>query len=172
MIVLNHYLKSILYNTYIFEGKTEIDHLYFIKEIEKGIKQKENKSYSSHVRSEMTSFKYFLDNLKFNNFLNNIKESFNFHIRNVKMELYEAWGNKIKSGEYVKTHNHTGVELSGVLYLTNEGEETFFPEYNLKIKPEIGKFIIFEPILSHGVATNKSKDIRYTIAFNFRAKGY
>ena len=70
MIILNHYLKSILYNTYIFEGKTEIDHLYFIKEIEKGIKQKENKSYSSHVRSEMTNFKYFLNNLKFNDFLN------------------------------------------------------------------------------------------------------
>jgi hypothetical protein len=172
MIILNHHLKSILYNTYIFEGKTEIDPLYFIKEIEKGIKKKENKSYSSHVRSEMTNFKYFLDDLKFNNFLNDIKGSFDFHIRNVQMELYEAWGNKIKPGEYIRTHNHTGVELSGVLYLTNEGEETFFPEYNLKIKPEIGKFIIFEPILSHGVATNISKDIRYTIAFNFRAKGY
>jgi hypothetical protein len=160
-----------MFNTYIFEGKTTIDSDYFIKKINEGIKQEGNKSYTTHVKSEMTSFIYFLEDPIFNKFLKNIKNSFDFHIRNVPIKIYEAWGNKVKPGEHINTHNHTGVELSGVLYLSNGGEETFFPEYNLKIKPEIGKFIIFEPMLSHGVPTNISQDIRYTIAFNFRAAG-
>jgi len=171
MIILNHYIRNISFNTYIFEGKTKINSIYFINEIEKGIKEKNNRSYTTHVKSEMTSFQYFVKDKNFNNFLNDIKNAFDFHNRKMPIVLEEAWGNKIKPGEHITTHNHTGVELSGVLYLSNEGEETSFPEYNLKIKPEIGKFIIFEPMLSHGVGTNTSKNNRYTIAFNFRSRG-
>ncbi len=46
-------------------------------------------------------------------------------------------------------------------------------EFGLEqIKPEIGKFLIFDSNLFHGVGTNVSKKPRYTMSFNFRQAGY
>ena len=172
MKVLNHYTGIVKKKAYVFEGKTNIDAKYFISQINKGVEEKGNQSYITNVKSKMTNFQYFLNDEKFIAFTEKIKPAFVYHNNSCEVKLVDAWGNKILPGAHVMTHDHGNVEISGILYLENGREETFFTDMRLKIKPEIGKFLIFDSNLFHGVGTNVSKKPRYTMSFNFRQAGY
>ena len=172
MKVLNHFTGIIQKRAYVFEGKVDIDSKYFISKINKGVEEEGNQSYKTNVKSQMTSFAYFMKDEKFLKFSKEIKPAFDYHNNSCDVKLNDAWGNKILPGCHVMTHNHGNVEISGILYLQNGGEETFFTDLRLKIKPEIGKFLLFDSNLLHGVGTNNTKENRYTISFNYRQTGY
>jgi len=81
--------------------------------------------------------------------------------------IKDAWGNICKLGEEVTEHNHGGVTgFCGILYLTEKGPGTYFKEYDLLIEEKIGKYIIFHPLLTHGVKKLENDIERITIAFN------
>ena len=88
-------IKSKIKRDYFFvTGKVPIDTKYFIEEIEKGIKQKENLSFRTNLVSEMTHYEYFMKNehlLKIIlNFMDLIDEQ---KLSNYKpYELTDAWG--------------------------------------------------------------------------------
>ena len=64
--------------------------------------------------------------------------------------------------------------LEEVKNLTNKGRhqealelyKTYFPELNLTVKEEVGKFVIFDPMLYHEVPKYKYTKERVTVAFN------
>ncbi len=172
MKVLNHYTGIVKKKAYVFEGKTDIDAKYFISKINKGVEEEGNQSYKTNVKSKMTNFQYFLKDKKFIKFIEKIKPAFVYHNNSCDVKLVDAWGNKTMPGDHVMTHDHGNVEISGILYLEDGGEETFFTDMRIKIKPEVGKFLIFDSDLYHGVGTNISKKPRYTMSFNFRQGGY
>lgn len=172
MKVINHYTQIISRRAYVLEGKIDIDPKYFISKINKGVEEAGNLSYKTNVRSKMTSFTYFLKDKKFIKFSEKIKPGFEYHNNSCDVKLVDAWGNKILPGSHVMTHDHGNVEISGILYLQNGGEETFFTDMRLKIKPEVGKFLLFDSNLYHGVGSNLSNKTRYTISFNYRQAGY
>ena len=73
-------IKSKIKRDYFFiTGKVPMDTKYFIEEIEKGIKEKENLSFQTNLLSEMTHYHYFLKDKEFFkvmlNFLDLIVES-------------------------------------------------------------------------------------------------
>ena len=172
MKVLNHYTGIVKKKSYVFEGKTDIDAKYFISKINKGVEETGNQSYKTSVKSKMTSFSYFLEDENFLKFIKEIVPAFVYHNNKCEVKLNDAWGNKILPNTHVMTHNHGNVEISGILYLENGGQETFFTDLGIKVKPEIGKFLLFDSDLYHGVGTNISKKTRYTMSFNFRQSGY
>ena len=43
----------------LIEGKVDIDSNYFIKEINKGFKQKDNNNFKNNLKGHMTSWHYF-----------------------------------------------------------------------------------------------------------------
>ena len=92
-----------------------------------------------------------------------IFNSFNFRA----MTLSQAWGNIIEKGDEVMMHNHRYNSVSGVLYLTENGPGTYFPQFNKTIVEKIGKFVFFSAEADHGVAKSNVKQKRYTIACNF-----
>ena len=172
MKVLNHYTGIVKKKAYVFEGKVDVDAKYFISQINKGVEEKGNQSNKTNVKSKMTSFQYFLNDKEFIEFTEKIKPAFVYHNNSCEVKLVDAWGNKILPGCHVMTHDHGSVEVSGVLYLQNGGEETFFTDLRLKIKPEVGKFLLFDSTLYHGAGTNNSNKTRYTMSFNYRQAGY
>ena len=62
-------IKAKMEREYFFiKGRCPIDAKYFIKQIEVGIKQADNKSYTTNVIGEMTDYKYFVNDKKFMKF--------------------------------------------------------------------------------------------------------
>jgi hypothetical protein len=84
------------------------------------------------------------------------------------------WFNSSLPGESTGLHDHAHLAaLSGVVYLScqsNSGNLYFhldgLPE--LEIMPEIGKLVLFEPWMRHGVRINRSSQPRVSLAFNLQ----
>ena len=57
---INKIIKDKIKIEYLFiQGVLDIDSNYFINEINKGIKEKENENFKTNVRGLMTSWRYF-----------------------------------------------------------------------------------------------------------------
>lgn len=76
---------------------------------------------------------------------------------------FQAWGNELKKGDFVKIHNHTSYHL--ILYLT-EGNELILPELKIKLKPSMGCYYVFPPYLLHYVDEVKEDNKRYCLVAN------
>jgi hypothetical protein len=82
------------------------------------------------------------------------------------------WFNQAKPGDSTGLHDHAQLSaLSGVVYLsceTNAGNLYFHKEgeADLEIMPSVGKLVLFEPWMRHGVRENRSGEIRLSMAFN------
>ncbi len=82
------------------------------------------------------------------------------------------WFNCACPGESTGLHDHAQLsKLSGVFYLEaepNAGNLFFHKEgfFDLEIIPEVGKLVLFEPWMRHGVRVNKSSKPRLSLAFN------
>lgn len=82
------------------------------------------------------------------------------------------WFNYAKPGESTGLHDHTELSaLSGVIYLSakpSSGNLYFHKdgEVDLEIMPSIGKLVLFEPWMRHGVRENLSDQNRLSMAFN------
>jgi hypothetical protein len=123
-------------------------------------------NYKTNVKGKMTSWEFFKNVPEFNKILLDIGQIFaSFPFR--AMTLAQAWGNIIEKGDEVLIHNHRYNHVSGVLYLTENGPGTYFPQFNKTIVEKIGKFVFFNGEVNHGVVPSNIKQKRYTIACNF-----
>jgi hypothetical protein len=159
------HVKEIIKKCFVIEYKIkDLKHISYLKnKIDSSSFENTNKT---NVKGKMTNWKEFTNNKVFINILNNATNNFNFFNLN-KSFLAEAWGNLLKKNEEVKLHSHKDSEFCGIMYLTDNGPGTHFPEIDMVIKEEIGKIVFFSGELSHFVPKIKDKKDRYTIAFNF-----
>lgn len=134
------------------------------KEIDKKVGQFD---FKTNVKGRMTSFQEFVNNQVLAKLLQEALPVSNvLSIKNSK--LREAWGNILKKGGSVTEHTHEPAIISGVLYLTEGGPGTRFPEFNKTVEEKIGKIVFFSGMASHFVFPSKLNKDRYTIAFNFQ----
>lgn len=161
-------VKEILKETYILTGKINNEHL--IKNLIEFVKKnKDDKlSYKTNVKGHFTGFYSLIQNNDFITFLKEIQPQIKI-IYPDNFIIYEAWGNICKTGDEIIEHTHGGVSgFCGVLYLTDGGPGTYFKEYDLLIEEEIGKYILFHPLLKHSVKKIEKDIERITIAFNMQ----
>lgn len=164
------YIKEIIKKCFIIEYQLEdLKNISYLKE--KINSSSFENSYKTNVKGKMTSWKNFVDDIIFINILNNATKNFNFFNLN-KSYLAEAWGNLLKKNEEVKAHSHKDSEICGILYLTDNGPGTHFPEMNMVISEKIGKIVLFSSELIHFVPKITKNINRYTIAFNFLETKY
>lgn len=159
-------VKNISTNTFILTGKFLNKEI--INNLKKFIKQNIDKelSYKTNVKGSFTGFKTLVENKDFIEFLKNIQENIKI-IHSDNFVIHDAWGNICKLGDEVLEHNHTEISaFSGILYLTEGGPGTYFKEYDLLIDEEVGKYVLFHPLLKHSVKKIENDLERITIAFN------
>ena len=154
---------------FLIESLINIDHKYFIKKIEEGISNNDNKNFLTNVIGQMTNWNFFNEDEKFLNIIIKIFDIFDVENLIEKSVLKESWGIKLNKGNFTKSHDHREASLSGVLYLNNSEQELFFPELKISVKPEIGKIIIFSGLLKHYTNRNYENNAKYAIAFNMYA---
>jgi len=164
--------KPIQINSFLIELKLNISQIKnnLISEIEKGILQKDNMNFQTNVKGQMTSWSYFNDNLNFKNILKDSLKEIRNYVSLDQAYLVESWGIKISRGETTNFHDHSECIFSGILYLNDFDEPIIFPNYNLKIIPKEGTFMLFSGLLEHGTEPSNSDIIKYAIPFNFRSK--
>ncbi len=161
-------VKEILKKTYILTGK--INNKQLIKNLITFVKNNkdENLSYKTNVKGHFTGFKSLIQNEDFINFLKIIQENIQIIYKD-NFIIHDAWGNICKIGEEVIEHDHRGITgFCGILYLTEGGPGTYFEEYDFLVKEEIGKYILFDPLLKHYVKKIENDIERITIAFNMQ----
>jgi hypothetical protein len=159
-------IRDVIKETYILTGK--IDNKEIIKNLTFFIKNYKNieLSYKTNVQGTFTGFKSLIQNDDFINFLKIIQENIKV-IYKYNFVIQDAWGNICKKGDEVLEHDHGGVTgFCGILYLTENGPGTYFREHDLLVNEEIGKFILFSPILKHSVKKIENDIERITVAFN------
>lgn len=118
----------------------------------------------------MTKWDAFVYDEDFHIFIKEIKEYF-LQLNIKKFNVFDAWGGWYRKGSeaYCEKHDHLGANLCcGVLYLSDHGPGTHFPEINKTVQEKVGKFVLFHPILDHEVKKHIFQDDRYIIAFNMR----
>ena len=165
-------VKEILKETYILTGKINNEKL--IKNLINVVKKNKDENYSCEknvknnfpVKARFTGFDTLIQNEDFLNFLKLIQKNIKI-IYNDNFIVKDAWGNICKIGDEITEHNHDGTNaFCGILYLTEGGPGTYFKEYDLLVKEEIGKYILFNPLLYHSVKKIENNIERITIAFN------
>lgn len=83
------------------------------------------------------------------------------------------WFNAQAPGQSTSEHTHQELDelLSGVYYLSApQGSGDILLQdglIELRVRPEAGLFLFFPPNLSHRVETNRSDQLRLSLAFNF-----
>lgn len=158
--------KDISLETFILIGKIHDEKI--INNLINFIKNNKdtNLSTKTHVKGHFTGFKSLVENENFINFLKIIQPNIQIIFQN-NFLIEDAWGNICKINEEVTEHNHAGINaFCGILYLTENGPGTYFKEYDLLIKEEIGKYVLFHPILKHSVEKIKNNIERISVAFN------
>jgi hypothetical protein len=163
-------VKEILKETFILTGKINNEQL--IKNLIEFIKKNkdENLSYKTNVKGHFTGFKSLVQNNYFWTFLKKIQENIKIIYRD-DFIISHAWGNICKIGEEVIEHDHRTITgFCGILYLTEGGPGTYFKEYDLLVKEEIGKYILFHPLLKHSVKKIENNIERITLAFDMNKK--
>tara|TARA_R110000803_G_scaffold53745_2_gene110250 strand:+ start:548 stop:1060 length:513 start_codon:yes stop_codon:yes gene_type:complete len=88
------------------------------------------------------------------------------------LEVDHGWLNVLKNKSYNKPHLHAGdrVEMSAVLYLSNENNNITFVKNNesFEIKPNLFDCIIFPYDLIHYVLPEQKIEERICYAFNLK----
>ena len=167
-MIFNLQGKDIKIQTFLLTGKIKKNNI--INNLIEIIKSKKNNDLYSktNVKGHFTGFDSLNNNNFFIEFISEIKEFIQIVYPN-NFTISNAWGNILNKGGEVIEHKHGVNAFCGILYLTEGGPGTFFKEYDITIEEEIGKFILFHPMLNHKV--NKiEKDIeRITLAFNMDA---
>ena len=145
----------------------QFENLNFVNNLKKEIKNRVGSmDYKTNVKGKMTDFKEFVNNKIIHSLLKECVEA-TYVLNLPKADLKEAWGNILKTGDSVDIHSHRNSIISGILYLTEEGPGTYFPQFNKTIDEKIGKVVLFNGNLLHSVPVYKGSEDRYTIAFNF-----
>jgi len=125
---------------------------------------KDSNKYNTNVIAKRTGFEFFINDLDFIKFIKEIKNKIN-KIYPHDFIIKEAWGNVYRKNDFAKEHTHIDTTaFCGIIYLSDNGPGTYFPELKLTVKEKLGKFVLFSPILKHSVG--KCKKDRVTLAFN------
>ena len=124
-------IKSTMEREYFFvKGNCSMNTKYFINKIEEGIKQKDNKSYTTNVIGPMTSYYYFLHDKEFYKFFMPVLDLLDTQKFNEfsAYNLEEVWGFKEEFTGYTKQHHHLPAVISGVVQLSNHKQVLEFPQ--------------------------------------------
>jgi|TARA_A100001391_G_scaffold77239_1_gene49893 hypothetical protein len=91
----------------------------------------------------------------------------NFFIRKCDGHFngYDVWINYSYKGNSNPVHNHLGF-ISGVIYLNNKNDATYFVDKNITFVGKKGDMILFPSFLKHKVEKQKKEYERITFAFN------
>jgi hypothetical protein len=159
--------KEIKLDTFILIDKIN-DHTIIDNLKEDIYKNDEYFHQPTNVMAKHSEFNFLVNNKNFHNFLKLIKKQI-YIIFKKNFIIDEVWANIYNGEDYTKMHDHKGATaFSGILYLTDgPGPGTYFPEYDLTIEEEAGKFVLFHGDLKHEVKKFKYNKDRVTIAFNF-----
>jgi hypothetical protein len=158
-------LATIQKKLYLIEH--QLNDLSFIEDFKTLIDNNvSNLSYKTNVKGKMTAWSLFCDNKVFINIIKNCSEILGF-FENKGLACNSAWGNILKGEDEVIMHNHPEAIVSGIIYLTENGPGTYFPQFNKTIEEKIGKIVFFSPEAMHSVTKSKLNEKRYTLAFNF-----
>jgi hypothetical protein len=142
------------------------------KLIEEGVSSNTNHNYKTNVKGKMTAWNFFNENKEFISYLDESFFFFKTFKYEINIKLSSSWGTILSNEEEVIEHDHRRSEISGILYLTDIGPGTFFPEFNKFVKEKIGKIVFFSSQLKHSVPKFKTDKKRYTIAFNFESHSF
>jgi len=113
------------------------------------------------------------------------------YLSDIEFKITSSWITKVGQGNIGHSHNHGNSFYSGVFYIevnNNSGKITFInvnkPTFELKaneynnlnsqkwsIQPKNNQIIFFPSEMFHQVEENKSKSIRYSLAFNIMPIG-
>jgi hypothetical protein len=162
--------KPEVLETFICIGKVKNDLLMesLKKDIDEELK-KSNMNYQTNVYGKMTNFNALNNNKNFHEFCSLAQNIFLAVTNNNGYICRDAWGNIYEKNDFAHEHDHRDCSaFSGVLYLDDVGPGTYFPKYDMTVKEEPGKFVLFHPYVKHSVHKFiYGKKKRYTIAFNF-----
>ena len=78
---------------------------------------------------------------------------------------YDVWINYSYKGNNNPEHHHTGF-VSGVIYLNNKNDATYFVDKNITFVGKKGDMILFPSSFKHKVEKQKKEYERVTFAFN------
>jgi hypothetical protein len=154
----------------LIEGFLNMDSKYFIKEINKGIKQNNNNNFNTNVKGYMTSWEYFNNNQEF---IKSLLPLFDYldSLDNIKpYHLTGSWGLKENFTHFTEPHDHLPAYLSGIIYLNDHSQTLLFPELNKRVKPKLNSFVIFSSFLIHKTNRNTTHKDKYAISFNLKNK--
>jgi hypothetical protein len=158
--------KEIIQETFLLTG--QVKDLSIINNLKEHIKINVNEdlSHKTYVKGKMSDFSYLINNQFFHDFLKHIQPYIYLIYKN-NFIINSAWANICKKSEQVLLHNHLGITaFCGILYLTKNGPGTYFKDYDITVEEEIGKFVLFSPILYHSVKEVENDVERITVAFN------
>ena len=166
MEIQKHFNRKVLQEYFFIEGTIDIDCDYFITKIKEGVNQQNALNYKTNINGKMTSWIYFNEDIhfieimqKFNNYVDD-----NYNIQ--KYYLLDSWGFCVGKNEHTKFHSHTRCLWSGVIYLNDSDQTLDFPQINIKVKPEKGKFALFSSFLEHGCKKNLNDSFKWGLSFN------
>ena len=170
MYKINKHLQlKIKKDIFFIEFKTKIKSKYFIDKIEEGIQHSSNLNYQTNVVGGMTAWNYFSKDTELLLLLKMCTNYVDTKIDLVKNKLNEAWGIRTGFNEYTKRHSHDGSVISGILYLSDSNQKTYFPEIEEEIKPTSGKVVLFSSILDHYTKPSLEAKPKYALPFNYIA---
>tara|TARA_R110000822_G_scaffold273272_2_gene395740 strand:+ start:502 stop:1029 length:528 start_codon:yes stop_codon:yes gene_type:complete len=159
-------------NVFLIEGQW--DNLSVIEKLKNKVKEytQSNPLEADHSikNGVMTQWDCFVQDEDFHLFLKDNAKYF-LDLNLIKFNVFDAWGGLYKKGSqaYCEKHDHLGANLCcGILYLSDQGPGTYFPELNKTIKEKKGGFVLFHPILEHEVQKYTYLEDRQIIAFNIR----
>lgn len=153
-----------------FKGTLDLNAKYFMSKIDQGISEKT--SNKTNVRSDMTSWTHFLNDVEFLKLIMPILDKIDTltSSHTISYFLGNAWGIRQTFADYTVTHAHDPSFLSGVIYLNNNDQPLIFPDINEKVIPRKGSFAIFSSFLKHSAKRNKTFKPKYGISFNLSYK--
>jgi hypothetical protein len=165
---VNLKLKNLNLETFLLTGKiNDIDLIEKLKKIVFEKSKNSNMNYKTNVKGKFTGFKGLSDEPDFHNFIRSIMKEIGV-IWKHHFKIKDAWGNICtEETDEVLEHNHASFSgFCGILYLTQGGPGTYFRDFDLTVEEEVGKFVLFHPLLNHSVKKMDKKIERITIAFN------
>jgi hypothetical protein len=168
MEISKHVNSKILTNFFFVKGKVSLDFEYFKNKIDEGIEEKNNNNFKTNVLGKMTSWKYFIEDKKFIQFLLPIIQYVNDNnLSTENFKIREAWGIKEGFANCTSMHDHAAASWSGVLYLSDANQPLIFPKINEEVEAKAGNFAIFSSYIKHGTKHMIYDDsIKYGISFN------
>ena len=125
-------------------------------------------SYKTNVLGKMTEWDTFTSNETFQKIITSNQDILKCFIKDKALYCDDAWGNKLENNDEVIPHNHNKSAIAGIIYLTEGGPGTYFPEFKKIIKEKIGKIVFFDGLALHSVPKSNLNKARYTLSFNLK----